>query len=89
MTLHRTISRVVTVPPLAPGADPYTTLYKGALSAQWQIDLFGRVRRQSETAQAQLYASEQGRRAVVLSLITSVAARSSTATTRAAPRTVV
>jgi multidrug efflux system outer membrane protein len=32
------------------------------------------VRRQSEAAQAQLYASEQGRRAVVLSLTTSVAA---------------
>jgi multidrug efflux system outer membrane protein len=61
-------------PPLAPGADPYYTLYQGALSAQWQIDLFGRVRRQSEAAQAQLYASEQGRRGVVLSLVTSVAA---------------
>jgi multidrug efflux system outer membrane protein len=49
-------------PPLAPGADPYYTLYQGALSAGWQIDLFGRVRRQSEAAQAQVYASEQGRR---------------------------
>jgi multidrug efflux system outer membrane protein len=64
----------VGAPPLAPGADPYFTLYKAALSAQWQVDLFGRVRRQSEAAQAQLYASEQGRRAVVLSLTTSVAA---------------
>ncbi len=61
-------------PPLAPGADPYYTLYQGALSAQWQIDLFGRIRRQSEAAQAQVYASEQGRRGVVLSLVTSVAA---------------
>jgi multidrug efflux system outer membrane protein len=60
-------------PPLAPGADPYYTLYQGALSAQWQIDLFGRVRRQSEAAQAQVYASEQGRRGVVLTLVTSVA----------------
>jgi multidrug efflux system outer membrane protein len=60
-------------PPLAPGADPYYTLYQGALSAQWQIDLFGRVRRQSEAAQAQVYATEQGRRGVVLSLVTSVA----------------
>ena len=51
------------MPPLAPGADPYYTLYQGSLSAQWQIDLFGRVRRQSEAAQAQIYASEQGRRA--------------------------
>jgi multidrug efflux system outer membrane protein len=61
-------------PPLAPGADPYYTLYQGALSAQWQIDLFGRVRRQSEAAQAQIYASEQGRRGVILTLVTSVAA---------------
>lgn len=61
-------------PPLAPGADPYYSLYQGALSAQWQIDLFGRTRRQSEAAQAQIYASEQGRRGVILSLVTSVAA---------------
>ncbi|HSD53916.1 MAG TPA: efflux transporter outer membrane subunit [Burkholderiales bacterium] len=61
-------------PPLAPGADPYYTLYQGTLSAQWQIDLFGRIRRQSEAAQAQVYASEQGRRGVILTLVTSVAA---------------
>jgi multidrug efflux system outer membrane protein len=60
-------------PPLGPGADPYYTLYQGALSAQWQIDLFGRIRRQSEAAQAQVYASEQCRRGVVLSLVASVA----------------
>jgi len=60
-------------PPLAAGADPYYTLYQGALSAQWQIDLFGRVRRESEAARAQLYASEQGRRGIVLSVVTSVA----------------
>ena len=58
---------------LAPGADPYYTLYQGALSAQWQIDLFGRVRRQSEAAQAQVYASEQGRRGVILTIVTNVA----------------
>jgi len=61
-------------PPIPAPADPYYTLYQGALSAQWQIDLFGRVRRQSEAAQAQVYASEQGRRGVILSLVTSVAA---------------
>ncbi len=61
-------------PPLAPGVDPYYSLYQGALGADWQIDLFGRVRRQSESAQAQVYASEQGRRGVVLTLVTSVAA---------------
>lgn len=70
----RNRASAVGVPPLAPGADPYYTLYQGALGADWQIDLFGRVRRQSESAQAQLYASEQGRRGVVLSVVTTVAA---------------
>ena len=60
-------------PPLAPGADPYYTLYQGALGASWQIDLFGRVQRQTEAANAQLLATEQGRRGVVLSVVTSVA----------------
>jgi multidrug efflux system outer membrane protein len=61
-------------PPLAPDADRTYSLYQGALSADWQLDLFGRVRRQSEGAQAQVYASEQGRRGVVLSVVTTVAA---------------
>jgi multidrug efflux system outer membrane protein len=60
-------------PPLPPGADPYFTLYQGALSASWQVDLFGRVQRLSEAAQAQVYASEQARNGVVLSLVASVA----------------
>ena len=60
--------------PLPPGTDPYYSLYRGALNASWQIDLFGRIRRQSEAAQAQVFASEQGRRGVILSVVTSVAA---------------
>jgi len=61
-------------PPLPPGANPYFSLYNVSLGAQWQVDLFGRVRRQTEAAQAQVYASEQGRRGVVLTLVSSVAA---------------
>jgi multidrug efflux system outer membrane protein len=64
----------VGAPPIPEPADPYTTLYQGALSAQWQVDLFGRVRRQSEAAQAQVLATEQGRRGVVLTVVTGVAA---------------
>jgi multidrug efflux system outer membrane protein len=70
----RSRSSRVGQPPITAGGDPYSTLYQGALGAQWQIDLFGRVRRQSEAAQAQLLASEQGRRGVVLSVVSSVAA---------------
>ena len=67
-------SAVGTSPPLPPGTDPYSTLYQGALGAAWQVDLFGRVRRQTEAAQARVYATEQGRRGVVLSVVTAMAA---------------
>ena len=36
------------------------------LSAAWEIDLFGRVRRETESARASLLASEEGRRATIL-----------------------
>ncbi len=60
-------------PPIPPGADNQFTLYQASLGASWQLDLFGRVRRLSEAAQAQVYASEQAQRGVVLSVVTSVA----------------
>lgn len=53
--------------------DRYSTLYQATLSAQWQLDLFGRVQRESESARAQLLASEYGRRGVILTVVTSVA----------------
>ena len=59
-------------PPLPPGADPYFSLYQATLGASWQIDLFGRVRHQTEAAQAQVYASEQAKRGVVLTLVSGV-----------------
>jgi multidrug efflux system outer membrane protein len=71
------VSRVrgsrVGMPPVPEPADPYFTLYQASLGASWQIDLFGRVRRLSEAAQAQVYASEQGKRGVVLTVVSGVA----------------
>jgi multidrug efflux system outer membrane protein len=61
-------------PPLSPALDPQFNLFQASLGASWQLDLFGRVRRLSEAAQAQVYASEQAQRGVVLSLVASVAA---------------
>ncbi len=69
----RARASAVGVPPLPPGANPYFSLYQVSLGASWQLDLFGRVRRQTEAAQAQVYASEQGQRGVVLSLVSAVA----------------
>jgi multidrug efflux system outer membrane protein len=45
-----------------------------SLGASLQADLFDRVRRRSEAAKAQVYASEQGQRGVVLTLVSGVAA---------------
>jgi multidrug efflux system outer membrane protein len=72
--VSRNRASTVGQPPLGPGVDPNYSLYQASLTADWQIDLFGRVRRQSEQAQAAVYASEQGRRGVILSIVTTTAA---------------
>jgi outer membrane protein, multidrug efflux system len=40
--------------------------------ANWEIDLWGRVRRLTESAQANLFATEEARRGVILSLVATV-----------------
>ncbi|HSR12390.1 MAG TPA: efflux transporter outer membrane subunit, partial [Thermodesulfobacteriota bacterium] len=42
-------------------------------SASWEIDLWGRIRRLSEAAQANLLGTEEARRGVILSLVAEVA----------------
>jgi outer membrane protein, multidrug efflux system len=59
--------------PFPPGISSTYSTYKGYLSVSWEIDIWGRIRRATEAAQAQLLASEEGRRAVILSLATNVA----------------
>jgi multidrug efflux system outer membrane protein len=60
-------------PPIPEPVSPYFNLYAAALNASWQLDLFGRVRSLTQAAQAQVYASEQGQRGVVLSVVSGVA----------------
>lgn len=50
-----------------------TTAYQAALSASWEIDLWGRIQRQSEASLANALASDEARRGVVLSLVATVA----------------
>lgn len=47
--------------------------YAADLSASFEIDVWGRLRRANESARASLIASEEGRRTVLLTLVTSVA----------------
>jgi len=56
-----------------PGDDSSYSSYQGALNATWEIDLWGRIRRANEAAQAEILASEAGRRSVLLTLVSNVA----------------
>lgn len=59
--------------PLDSSIDPIFNNYQANLSASWELDVWGRLRRLNESARADLLASEEGRRAVILSLVSSVA----------------
>jgi multidrug efflux system outer membrane protein len=50
-----------------------STTYQVLAGASWELDLWGRVRRLTEAAQANLLATEQARRGVILSLVAQVA----------------
>lgn len=49
------------------------SVFGGDLTATWEIDLWGRIRRQTEAARAQFLASEDARRDVLISLVAQVA----------------
>jgi outer membrane protein, multidrug efflux system len=49
------------------------TAYQALLTASWEIDLWGRIRRLSESAQASMLATDEARRGVILTLVSSVA----------------
>jgi multidrug efflux system outer membrane protein len=50
------------------------TKWTAKLGFSWEIDLWGRLRRQTEAARAQYLATEQARRGVLLALVSDVAA---------------
>jgi multidrug efflux system outer membrane protein len=59
-----------------PGSEPFVgntrSSLGGALLASWEIDLWGRIARQTEAARANLLATDEARQGVVLTLIASV-----------------
>jgi len=59
--------------PLPLGISPVFNQFQATLSASWEIDFFGKLRRQTEAARANLLSSEEGRRATILTLVASVA----------------
>jgi outer membrane protein, multidrug efflux system len=59
--------------PVPAGVGPVYNQFQPSVSASWDIDLFGQVRRETEAARANLLGSEQSRRATILTLVASVA----------------
>ncbi len=58
--------------PVSTGGDNVSGLL-GGVGALWEIDLWGRVRRMNEAARANFMATQEGRRAVMISLVSGVA----------------
>lgn len=56
-----------------PGADRIGESYTAALNVGWELDIWGKIRRASEAARADLLAAEAGRQTVILTLVSSVA----------------
>lgn len=69
---RKAVSRYVN-PPLSYSADnPYND-FQTFLSASWEIDVWGRLRRATEASRADLLSTEEGRKAVILTVVTAVA----------------
>ena len=59
---------------IAPGTGESDTAYDIGVAASWEVDVFGRVRRSVESAEAGMEASEEERRDVLLAVCAEVAA---------------
>ena len=68
------VSEAATPTPLPGSIDPKYTNIQATLYASWEIDVWGKIRRLNEAARADLLATEEGRRATILTLVASVAA---------------
>jgi multidrug efflux system outer membrane protein len=58
--------------PFPPGSSPLSSSFGALLTASWEIDLWGRIRRETEAARANLLATTEARRGVILTLVASV-----------------
>ena len=66
---QRVSQNVATLPP---GINPISGSFSALLTASWELDLWGRIRRQNEAAQANLFATEQARLGVALTLVSTI-----------------
>jgi len=57
----------------SPGTQGINDSYLATINVGWEIDLWGKIRRSTEAARAQLLAQEEARRTVILTLVSAVA----------------
>ncbi len=60
-------------PPFPSTSDNTYYDFQTLLTASWEIDVWGRLRRSTEAARADLLSTEEGRRAVIMTVVTAVA----------------
>src|SRR5439155_11561736 len=68
---HNRVSEIC-ARPLPPGFGPDVSDRQAGFAVAWELDVWGRLRRSNEAARAQYLATEEGRRAVVTTLIADV-----------------
>lgn len=61
-------------PPWPASSDNTYYDFQALLTASWEIDIWGRLRRATEAARADLLGTEEGRRAVIMTVVAAVAA---------------
>ncbi|MFA6411343.1 MAG: efflux transporter outer membrane subunit [Syntrophales bacterium] len=57
----------------SPGLAPTSNTFQTNLNANWELDIWGKLRRATEAARADLLSTDEARRAVIMTLVTSVA----------------
>lgn len=59
--------------PIPSGTDTTFDYYEAFLRGQWELDFWGKYRRATESARAELISTEEARRTIVLTLVSAVA----------------
>lgn len=70
--MRKGVTRYTNPPWSASAENPYSD-FQAFSSASWEIDIWGRIRRATEAARANLLGSEEGRRGVLLTVVAAVA----------------
>ena len=58
--------------PIPSSVSPVANSFSALLSASWELDLWGRIRRETEASRADLLATEQARRGVALTVVSAI-----------------